>query len=218
MNGHAEPMAEMLANTIKALSHQSSREAGFTPRHLMIGRLLTNTAKIADSYNLDVPVTQEDLDLARGAKTIATVAKGYLKARQYLGNEPMDITSKQGRSAVNKLLAGAYVERLIQQDQAEGNPITNTQILMGQRVWTAKNLEEMTANSVTRRAMDQEQLQAILETPDSLRTFGVVQRLGDEIVAETKKLQMQGNENPQRENEMEQQQELPGIDPLNMTG
>jgi hypothetical protein len=205
-NGNDEPLADMLANTIKVLSRQSNRETNLSARHAMIGRLLANAARIADSYDLAVPLTQEELDLARGAKTMSDIAKGYLAARQYLGKEPMDIASEQGRKAVNKLLTGAFVEKMIQQDQAAGQTITNTQMLMGKSIWTAKNLEEMTGHCAARRAMDQEQLQAILETPNSLRTHAIAKRISDDVITESMGLQKQDTKSAQKEMTMKQQE------------
>jgi ABC-type glycerol-3-phosphate transport system substrate-binding protein len=51
-----------------------------------------------------------------------------------------------------------------------------------------------------------EQLQAILETPNSLRTHAIAKRIGDDVITESMGLQKQDSKSAQKEMTMEQQE------------
>jgi hypothetical protein len=176
----------------------------------MLGRLLSNAAQMANENKLELPLDDDEFKLAQGAATLVDVSANYHKARQFLGKEPMDITSRDGRNAVRDLLMGNAVEKMIQQEN------NNTQQIMGDGLWNLKNLRFFTANTATRRGIQSEDIQALLEKPNSTKAFGIGKNTVNEIVQASMEVYDDVEKAAQKEMELANQQEQPQINPLTM--
>ena len=217
-NGNPNRLSDMLAESIRELSHQASREATLSPRLVMLGRLLSNAAQIANENGLELPMDEDELSVARGAATLAEVAQKYHNARQFLGNEPMDMKSLDGRKAVRDLLMGNAVEKMIQQDINMGQTITNTQQIMGEGLWTLKNLQLFTSDTTTRRGIQPEDIQVLLERPNSTKALGIGKNTVNEIVQASMEVYTEAEQAMQKEMELGQQENQLEINPLIMPG
>lgn len=209
-SGNPERLSGMLADAMRELSHQASRESTLSPRLAMLGRLLSNAAQMANENKLELPLDDDEFKLAQGAATLVDVSANYHKARQFLGKEPMDITSRDGRNAVRDLLMGNAVEKMIQQEN------NNTQQIMGDGLWNLKNLRFFTANTATRRGIQSEDIQALLEKPNSTKAFGIGKNTVNEIVQASMEVYDDVEKAAQKEMELANQQEQPQINPLTM--
>lgn len=216
--GNPDRLASMLADSMRELSYQASRETGLSPRFVMIGRLISNAAKMANENNLELPLSEDELGLVRGAATLSDVTQKYYDARQFLGKEPMDIGSRGGRRAVRDLLMGNAVDKMIQQDKRLGQTITNTQQIMGDGLWAVGNLQTYTSDSATRRGIKQEDIQALLEKPKSVKALGIGISTMNEIVKASQEDYSAAEKAIQKQMELEQQENQPEINPLNMPG
>ena len=212
-NGNSKPLENLLANSIRDLSRQASRETTLSPRLAMIGRMINNAVKIADDNGLRLPLDKQDWSVARGAATLATLSQKYHSARQYLGQEPMDISSSKGRRAVGDLLAGSAVEKMLQQDKRRGQTITNTQMIMGDGMWTMDNLRVFTKGSPTRRGITQEQVKTLMEKPKGLKALVIAKNVADDIVSASMEVQEEIEKARQKELEVDQEK-LPEINPM----
>ena len=209
-SGNPERLSGMLADAMRELSHQASRESTLSPRLAMLGRLLSNAAQMANENKLELPLDDDEFKLAQGAATLVDVSANYHKARQFLGKEPMDITSRDGRNAVRDLLMGNAVEKMIQQEN------NNTHQIMGDGLWNLKNLRFFTANTATRRGIQSEDIQALLEKPNSTKAFGIGKNTVNEIVQVSMEVYDDVEKAAQKEMELANQQEQPQINPLTM--
>ena len=208
--GNPERLSGMLADAMRELSHQAGRETTLSPRLVMLGRLLSNAAQMANENDLALPLDEDEFELAQGAATLAEVSVKYHNARQSLGKEPMDITSRAGRNAVCDLLMGNAVEKMIQQEN------NNTQKIMGEGLWNLKNLRFFTGNTATRRGIQSEDIQALLEKPNSTKAFGIGKNTVNEIVQASMEVYDDVEKAAQKEMELANQQEQPQINPLTM--
>ena len=138
---------------------------------------------------------------------LVDVAQKYHKARQFLGKEPMDMTSDNGRKAVNALLTGSVVETMLQMDQQMDEPIANTQLIMGKGTWTKDNLNELIGNTQARRTLDEDQVKTILKTPDSTQGIDIIKRVALELLDASGEMQRNADPQLNREAQMQQQQE-----------
>lgn len=217
--GNKETMAEMLADSIRALSQQASRETGVSPRNVMIGKLIANAAAMATENNLELPLSDEEMAMARGATTMADLAVRYHNAQQYLGKEPMDLSSKTGKAAVRDLLAGKAIETMVRDNHKEGQKITATQMIMGNGMWDMENLLVMTRDSQTCQKIKPDQVKALLEKPDGFEAAKVAQNVTMELLDESMEIQKGVDEmmekQLQNEEQLEQEQlQQPEINPL----
>lgn len=167
---------------------------------------------MAKENGLALPLDEDEFELAQGAATLADVSVKYHQARQFLGKEPMDITSRDGRHAVCDLLMGNAVEKMIQQEN------NNTQQIMGEGLWNLKNLRFFTGNTATRRGIQSEDIQALLEKPNSTKAFGIGKNTVNEIVQASMEVYDDVEKAAQKEMELTNQQEQPQINPLTMPG
>ena len=209
-SGNPERLSGMLADAMRELSDQAGRETTLSPRLAMLGRLLSNAAQMAKENDLALPLDEDEFELAQGAATLAEVSVKYHQARQFLGKEPMDITSRDGRHAVCDLLMGNAVEKMIQQEN------NNTQQIMGEGLWNLKNLRFFTGNTATRRGIQSEDIQALLEKPNSTKAFGIGKNTVNEIVQASMEVYDDVEKAAQKEMELTNQQEQPQINPLTM--
>ena len=213
--GNKETMAEMLAESIRALSQQASRETGVSPRNVMIGKLIANAAAMATENNLELPLSEEEMTIARGAATMADLAVRYQNAQQYLGKEPMDLSSQTGKAAVRDLLAGKAIESMVKDNQSEGQKVTNTQMIMGQGMWDVDNLLGMTRDSNTCQKIKPNQVKELLENPNGYKAAKVVYNLTTELLDEAMEIQKGVQDmQMQLQNEQQLEQEQPNINPL----
>ena len=211
-----ERLVNMLADSMRELGHQASRETTLSPRLVMIGRLLSNAAQMTKENNLELPIDENEFDIVKGAGTLADVAQKYHDARQRLGNDLENISSKENRGAVRDLLMGNAVEKMIQQDKRLGQTITNAQMIMGKGLWEVKKLQTYTSDTATRRGIQPEDIQAILKKPNSTKALGIGTKIGNEVIKASMEDYNAAEKAMQKEMELGQQENQVGINPIQM--
>lgn len=215
-SGNSERLANMLADSMRELGHQASRETTLSPRLVMIGRLLSNAAQMTNENNLELPIDEDEFSIVKGAGTLADVALKYHDARQRLGNDLENISSKENRGAVRDLLMGNAVEKMIQQDKRLGQTITNTQMIMGKGLWEVKKLQTYTSDTATRRGIQPEDIQAILKKPNSTKALGIGTKTVNEVVKASMEDYNAAEKAMQKEMELGQQENQVEINPIQM--
>ena len=211
--GNKGTMAELLANSIRELSRQAGRETELSARNVLLGRLMSNAAAMATEHDLELPMTEDEMSVATGAAIMADLSQRYHEAKQYLGKEPMDMTSRDGRRAVRDFMAGRAVESMIEEDHKFGQEIPNTQLIMGGGMWTLKNLLTMTSDTKTRREIKPEQVKAMLEDPKGFTAASIAQNLAKDLVEEAMEVQKLAEEAKDKELQAEQLLGQPQINP-----
>ena len=83
-------------------------------------------------------------------------------------------------------------------------------MIMGYGMWTPENLQEMANCSAERRLLGKQQINNLLEKPDSLAAFSTGSQFSKEIMEESMGLSQQKNYT--REKEMEAQQQKQSMD------
>ena len=192
-------LAEMVANTFRELSWMASRETSLSPRLVTIGRMLTGAAKFATDNELALPLSKEEKCLAKGVATMADIALKYHNARQTLGNGSLDIGSQAGRQAVDDLMMGSSVDMMIKEDKRMGQGYTNTQKLMGVDIWSMDKLSGFTKESPARRSLNEEQVQELLQKPNSLKSMGTVKGVVSDIIQASVEDQKEAERSYQKE-------------------
>ena len=215
-SGNSERLVNMLADSMRELGHQASRETTLSPRLVMIGRLLSNAAQMTNENNLELPIDEDEFSIVKGAGTLADVAQKYHDARQRLGNDLENISSKENRGAVRDLLMGNAVEKMIQQDKRLGQTITNTQMIMGGGLWEVKKLQTYTSDTATRRGIQPEDIQAILKKPNSTKALSIGTKIGNEVVKASMEDYNAAEKAMQKEMELGQQENQVEINPIQM--
>ena len=210
--GNREPMTKLITNAALELGKQASQETSLSPRHVMIGRMISNAMDLADNNKLSLNLDKDQWTIIRGAFQLSKLAQMHHNAKQLLGNENADLTSKQGRNAMRDLLMGNAVENMIRIDKTYGQEITNTQLLMGRDYMTVDNLTKMMSATTIRKSITGEQVKNILEMPDSYNSAKMAKELSTELIEiaqkgydeyeKSKQLDMQ------KVNEPENQQQL----------
>lgn len=215
-SGNPERLVNMLADSMRELGYQASRETTLSPRLVMIGRLLSNAAQMTNENNLELPIDENEFDIVKGAGTLADVAQKYHDARQRLGNDLENISSKENRGAVRDLLMGNAVEKMIQQDKRLGQTITNTQVIMGKGLWEVKKLQTYTSDTATRRGIQPEDIQAILKKPNSTKALGIGTKTVNEVVKASMEDYDTAEKAMQKEMELGQQENQVEINSIQM--
>ena len=215
-SGSPERLVNMLADSMRELGHQASRETTLSPRLVMIGRLLSNAAQMTNENKLELPIDEDEFNIVKGAGTLADVAQKYHDARQRLGNDLENISSKENRGAVRDLLMGNAVEKMIQQDKRLGQTITNTQMIMGGGLWEVKKLQTYTSDTATRRGIQPEDIQAILKKPNSTKALSIGTKIGNEVVKASMEDYNAAEKAMQKEMELGQQENQVEINPIQM--
>ena len=215
-SGSPERLVNMLADSMRELGHQASRETTLSPRLVMIGRLRSNAAQMTNENNLELPIDEDEFSIVKGAGTLADVAQKYHDARQRLGNDLENISSKENRGAVRDLLMGNAVEKMIQQDKRLGQTITNTQMIMGKGLWEVKKLQTYTSDTATRRGIQPEDIQAILKKPNSTKALSIGTKIGNEVVKASMEDYNAAEKAMQKEMELGQQENQVEINPIQM--
>ena len=213
-SGSPERLVNMLADSMRELGHQASRETTLSPRLVMIGRLLSNAAQMTNENNLELPIDEDEFSIVKGAGTLSDVAQKYHDARQRLGNDLENISSKENRGAVRDLLMGNAVEKMIQQDKRLGQTITNTQMIMGGGLWEVKKLQTYTSDTATRRGIQPEDIQAILKKPNSTKALSIGTKIGNEVVKASMEDYNAAEKAMQKEMELGQQENQVEINPM----
>lgn len=216
--GNKKAQAEMLADSIRELSQQASRESGLSPRNVMIGRMIGNMAAMATENGLELPLDENDMILARGAATLGDLALRHHNARQYLGQEDANLSSRAGRNAVRDLLAGKAIETMISDNQKEGQEITNTQVLMGQGLWDMENLLVMTRDSKTCQQIKPEQVKSLLEKPNGFKAATVANGITTDLLNEAMEIQKGVDEMMEKQLQNEEQLEQPEMNHMQGPG
>ena len=215
-SGNSERLENMLADSMRELGYQASRETTLSPRLVMIGRLLSNAAQMTNENNLELPIDEDEFSIVKGAGTLADVAQKYHDARQRLGNDLENISSKENRGAVRDLLMGNAVEKMIQQDKRLGQTITNAQMIMGKGLWEVKKLQTYTSDTATRRGIQPEDIQAILKKPNSTKALGIGTKTVNEVVKASMEDYDTAEKAMQKEMELGQQENQVEINPIQM--
>jgi hypothetical protein len=147
----------------------------------------------------------------RGAAQLSKLAQKHHDAKQFLGQEPMDISNEDSKKAVCDLLMGNAVENLIQTGKYHGQQVTDVQILMGCGCLTVDNLTEMMKATRIRNKITKEQVKDLMETPNCYHSARMAKRLGEELLGiaqegvDIYKKDMQMDMQKQNQTENEQQ-------------
>ena len=211
--GNPAHMTKLIADAALALGRQASQETSLSPRSVMIGRMISNAMDLADKNKLSLNLDNDQWAIIRGAFQLSKLAQRHHDAKQLLGNENTDMTSKQGRNAVRDLLLGNAVENMIRIDQTYGEKITNTQWLMGRGYMTSDNLTKMMNKTTIRNSITNEQIKNIMEMPNSYTSAKIVKQLSDELVniasdgydayKKNKQMDMQRQNQPENEQQLD---------------
>ena len=97
-----------------------------------------------------------------------------------------------------------------------GQTITNTQQIMGEGLWTLKNLQLFTSDTTTRRGIQPEDIQALLERPNSTKALGIGKNTVNEIVQASMEVYTEAEQAMQKEMELGQQENQVEINPIQM--
>lgn len=211
--GNPGKMGEMFANAAKELGQQVSREPNLSTNHIMIGRMLSNVMTVAENKKLELPLNANEFDIIRGARTMSQVAQKYYDARQILGNGQVDLASEQGRGALKDLLTGNAINTMIQTEASDGKTITNTHMIMGQGLWTEKNLSQVTNQAAMKGDTTPEQIHKMLEEPNGMIAKTLGSRLSTSLIEAAVKEQMGRDQARKRENELERNTQ-PQMNPI----
>ena len=212
--GNNGQMEQLLANAAQTLSQQASLESKLTSRNVMIGRLISNVFKIATNQDLDVPMNEEQRMAVQGAAEMGLLAQRYLAARQYLGNNPMDLSNDKCKNAVCDLLAGSAVQNMLAKDVLANNTSQEMQGLMGE-LWTAENMRVMVSSSGLMRKTSPEQIRTLLEEPNTFQAYQVAAGIETGLVEETRNVLNDRDATVDRAMGLEQQMNQPEHQAMN---
>ena len=207
-------MSELVVNAVRNLSAQASREPGLSSRHVMIGKMIGDIMKLAQENELNPNFTEAEMAQAKGATALGRISRRYLNARQHLSQEPMDMTSEKGATAVRDLLTGNAIEKMMQQDKLAGEDMTSTQILMGAGIWSVDNLNKMTGDSRVRSGVSKDELSNILEKPDGYLAIKAARSVMKVISKSTMEMQASLNRSAQKDISATKEAGQPGMNLL----
>ena len=111
---------------------------------------------------------------------------------------------------------GNAVEVMLQQDKQAGEAISNTQVIMGQGTWSLEAMQKLTSRTNTRRGIQKEDIQALLENPNSTKAFGIGRSTANDISHASDGNGVEAGQMMQREVEHVEQIDQPQINPMNM--
>jgi hypothetical protein len=210
--GNREPMTKLITNAALELGRQASQEDGLSPRHVMIGRMISNAMSLADQHSLRLEFNEEQWATIRGAAQLSELAQRHHNAKQFLGQEPMDVSSKDGRKAVRDLLMGNAVENLIAVGKYHGQQTTDIQLLMGCGCLTVESLTKMMNRTQIRKDITEDRVRDIMEMPNSFDSARTAKQLGEELLTIAQEVTDTYGRNRQmdmqRENQPENEQQL----------
>ena len=210
--GNRDPMTKLITDAALELGRQASQEDGLSPRHVMIGRMISNAMSLADENKLILNCNEEQWATIRGAFQMSKLAERHHNAKQYLGQEPMDVSSKDGRKAVRDLLMGNAIENLIKVGKYHGQQTTDVQLLMGSGCLTVERLTKMMSATQIRKGITEERVRDIMEMPNSFDSARTAKQLGEELLSIAQEVSdFYGRERQmdmQKQNQPENEQQL----------
>ena len=210
--GNRDPMTKLITDAALELGRQASQEDGLSPRHVMIGRMISNAMSLADENKLILNCNEEQWATIRGAFQMSKLAERHHNAKQYLGQEPMDVSSKDGRKAVRDLLMGNAIENLIKVGKYHGQQTTDVQLLMGSGCLTVESLTKMMSVTQIRKEITEERVRDIMEMPNSFDSARTAKQLGEELLSIAQEVSdFYGRERQmdmQKQNQPENEQQL----------
>jgi hypothetical protein len=216
--GNNEPMQKLLADGLRALNQRSCQEASLSTNHVMISRLISNAFKIANKQNLDIPLNNQEFELALGSRELGKVSQNYHAARQYFGEGPVDISKAEGRDAMCDLLAGCFASVELKENANKDQSISNTHILMGDGTWSDGNVKKMISASKTMTMLVPDHVQAILEKPDGFRAACVSKDIVSDVLAETVESMKSRERNAEMQKQNVQQMEQQNVNTVQIPG
>jgi hypothetical protein len=202
--GNREPMTKLITDAALELGRQASQEDGLTPRHVMIGRMISNAMSLADEHKLNLPLNDDQWTQIRGAFELSKLAQKHHDAKQLLGKENVDMTSNEARNAVRDLLLGNAVENMIRIDKTYDQGITNTQVFLGGGYMSVDNLTKMMGATTIRGSITAEQVKNIMEKPDSYESAKMAHQLGTELL----EIAQDGYDNYEKNKQLTMQNEI----------
>ena len=116
-------------------------------------------------------------------------------------------------AGLKAILITSAVNMMIQEDKRMGQGYTNTQKLMGVELWNGENLSAFTRNSPARRSLNEEQIQGLLQKPNSLKSMGIVKGVVSDILQASVEDQKEAERSYQKELAAGREKE-PEINPL----
>ena len=214
-NGNREPMTKLITDAALALGRQASQEDSLSPRHVMIGRMISNAMSLADQHDLRLKFNEEQWATIRGAYQLSKLAQNHHDAKQFLGKEPMDVASEEGRAATRDLLMGNAVEKMIQLGKYHKQEITDVQLLMGCGCLNVDKLTKMMSSTQIRKDITPEQVKEALEMPNGYDSARMAKQLGEELLTiareDTAPVEKNKQMDMQKQNEPEKAQQLPPL-------
>jgi hypothetical protein len=211
--GNREPMTKLITNAALELGRQASQEDGLSPRHVMIGRMISNAMSLADQHSLRLEFNEEQWATIRGAAQLSELAQRHHNAKQFLGQEPMDVSSKDGRKAVRDLLMGNAVENLITVGKYHGQQTTDIQILMGCGCLSVDKLTKLMGATQIRKDITEDRVRDIMETPKGFDSARMAKQLGEELLTiaqgatdtngRNRQMDMQRDNQPENEQQLD---------------
>ena len=211
--GNHEPMTKLITNAALELGQQASREDGLSPRHVMIGRMISNAMSLADQHALRLKFNDEQWATIRGAAQLSELAQRHYNAKQLLGKENIDMTSKVDRNATRDLLMGNAVESLMQIGKYHGQQTTDIQILMGCGCLTVDKLTKLMSTTQIRKDITEDRVRDIMEMPKGFDSARMAKQLGEELLAiaqgaintndRSRQMDMQKQNEPENEQQLD---------------
>jgi hypothetical protein len=178
--------------------------------------MISNAMRLADQHGLPLKFNDTQWASIRGAHQLSILAERHHDAKQFLGKEPMDVSSKEGRDAVRDLLMGNAVENMIRLDKKYDQEMTNTQVLMGGGYLTVDNLAKMMSATTVRNSITAEQVKNIMKMPDGYDSGKMAYQLGNELLAvaqegydayeKSKQMTMQNRNEPEKVEQLQSAQ------------
>ena len=190
-------------------------------RHVMIGKLISAAMSMAQEKGLNLGLNAPETRMVQGAVEMGKIALHYENARQYFASNPLDLTNEDCRRQLQSLLVGNAMEKSMETDRQKGEgktAVTSTHTLMGCGVWSEENLRRLSSHSRVISRIAQNELQDMLENPNGK----IAHKAGNSVakaMLEEARGQMAENGRVAANNRiLEQDQQLPVVQPPNFIG
>ena len=220
-NPNPDQMKEMLADAVRELGWQAGQEPALSVRHVMIGKLISAAMSMAQEKGLNLGLNAPETRMVQGAVEMGKVALHYENARQYFAANPLDLTNENCRTQLQSFLVGNAVEKAMKTDRKNGEgvtAVTTTHTLMGCGVWSEENLRRLSNNSRVITRISSQELQDMLENPNGKIADKAGNSVAKAMIAEAR-TQMAGNGRiAAKDMTLEQNQQLPVVQPPNFNG
>lgn len=182
--GNAAEINRMLSNSIRKLSREASAEETLSYRHVMIGRLISETFRLAkDTPGIKLDLSKKDLTEAKGALGLSVLAEKGLQARQHLGSMAnINFNEPETANAVRDLLSAKGIEYNMKQNRPDRGEVSPTQILIGAGILSPGAVNRLTNTSDVRQSITEERIWEILNEPNGKTAMKTGHKLADHYI------------------------------------